>query len=388
MKRYAATDENFLNPERGFYDRVDIDGDMGHVRTRWRTLAYCPVRLDDYRERELDDVLFARLDAGWERARAAGIKLILRFVYNDGPWPVPDADAPCGWILRHLEQLRAPLARGEDVIAVLQGGFIGAWGEWHDSKYGLDNPVDRGKILRGLLAALPRSRMVQLRTPGFKKETFGRPIDGAEAFSREDRARVGHHDDCFLASREVACTIYEPVEEWRAYVVSEGLWVPVGGETCAPNPPVSDAAAAMAEMAAWRFVFLNGLYHGDVLAGWEREGKLVEIGRTLGYRFRVAWSRVADGVVEAGIVNEGWGCLWNERPVYVVVAGGARVLVETDARRWRPGEEVYLRARVPRGAGRVGLWLPDASPKLAERSEFAVRLDGTEWDVATGMNWL
>jgi hypothetical protein len=362
---------------------------MDHIRAAGLTLAYAPVRLDAYRDRPLDAALLLRLDEGWARARAAGIKLVLRFVYNDGPWPKADPDAPRARILEHLAQLAPALERGEDVIAVLQAGFIGAWGEWHDSHFGLDNPASRGAILRGILRALPASRMVQVRTPPFKRETLGGPLGPEEAFSGGDRARVGHHDDCFLASRDVACTEHEPVEAWRAHIVAEGLHVPVGGETCAVNPPETDAEHAMSEMAAWRFSFLNALYHPEVIAGWEAAGKLGVIRRRLGYRFRLTSATVRRHDtwvdVEARVTNDGFACLYNARPVWLVV-GDERERLTADPRRWRPGEEVVLHARLHAPAGaRVGLWLPDAAASLRERPEYAIRVDGAGWDAGVNV---
>jgi len=63
----------------------------------------------------------------------------------------------------------------------MQEGFIGTWGEWYyTTNYAspLDQSVNsaqqtaRNTISAALLDALPSTRMIQLRTPGYKQVTL------------------------------------------------------------------------------------------------------------------------------------------------------------------------------------------------------------------------
>jgi hypothetical protein len=114
----------------------------------------------------------------------------------------PDSapDALLARVLEHIGQLTPVLADNEDVIAVLQAGFIGAWGEWHSSTNDLDSDANKQTILTALLAALPPSRMAQVRTPVYKSKIFGTSLADGEAYAGTSKARTGHHTDCFLAS--------------------------------------------------------------------------------------------------------------------------------------------------------------------------------------------
>src|SRR5690606_12720981 len=189
-------------------------------------------------------------------------------------------------VLEHLEQLTPLLAEHQDVIAVMQAGFIGAWGEWHSSTNGLDSADNRKTILLALLAALPPSRMTQIRTPNAKADIFGSsPLTEALAFGGSDQARTGHHNDCFLATDSDYGTYPDPIETWKDYVASDGRYTPIGGETCQLNPPRTDCAAAGQEMERLHWSFLNALYDTDVIDAWETEGCLGEIQKRLGYRF-------------------------------------------------------------------------------------------------------
>ena len=275
---FAASDAGLLNPERGFYDTINLIGSSTFSSTRaaGRTLALAGVRLDAFRTTPIDAPTHAAISAGLGRVRTAGIKVILRFQYNEGP--IGAADASRAQVLAHLAQLQPILRANADVIAAMQAGFIGAWGEWHSSTNGLDNTADRSAILEGILAALPASRMVQVRTPHFVDDLFpGGALSPTEAFTGTNAARTGHHNDCFLANNSDYGTYQSPVETWKDFVAAGGRFTPVGGETCAVFAPRSECASATAEMSRLHFRFLNSEYHLGVLGSWTSGGCMKEV---------------------------------------------------------------------------------------------------------------
>jgi hypothetical protein len=399
---FSGSEDDLLNPERGLYDLVNLESGDGldDLRSKGRTLAYAPVRLDAFRNRPLAKDFLRALDEGFARVRAAGIKVILRFAYNDCFCP----DAPKERILAHIAQLGPTLAKHADVIAVLQAGFIGAWGEWHTSTSGLDNAEDQRAVLSALLAVLPKTRSVQVRTPMAKSGMLGAALTEDEAFGGSDRARTGHHNDCFLASESDFGTYAGPVDKWKSYVAAEGQFVPIGGETCALNPPRSSCATATTEMSTMHWSFLNALYHPDVLASWEEGGCLPEVRRHLGYRFALVNAVLPKAVRPGGLLrlevrvrNDGYAAPYNARPVLVVLESGATRLVarleKVDPRHWHSEASFKARLRIPFGIVpgdyRLALWMPDEADTLRERPEYAVRLAnrGT-WDSTHGDNVL
>jgi len=52
-----------------------------------------------------------------------------------------------------------------------------------------------------LLSVLPVEIMIQVRTPGAKQQVFNSTaqLEAAAAYTVDKSARVGHHNDCFLA---------------------------------------------------------------------------------------------------------------------------------------------------------------------------------------------
>ena len=157
--------------------------------------------------------MISQIKAGLGRLRGAGLKAILRFQYNDGPYPIPDPDASKATILNHLIQLKPVFQENADVIAVLQAGFIGAWGEWHTSTNGLETKLAQKEILLGILQALPPTLMTQIRVPEFKGNIFESdlPIQESQAFNQSVQSRVGHHNIVF----SLVPTISEPIHRMQ-----------------------------------------------------------------------------------------------------------------------------------------------------------------------------
>lgn len=58
---------------------------------------------------------------------------------------------------------------------------------------------------------------------------LGGPLAEASAFDGSDAARVGHHNDCFLASDDDWGTYEDPIDDWKAFIAQEGRFTPVGG---------------------------------------------------------------------------------------------------------------------------------------------------------------
>lgn len=402
-KTFVEDDAAFLNPERGVFDGGGIaltDGaSYESIRTRGYTLAYGKVRLDAFRTTAISKSTLDALDAGFNRVRAAGIKVVLRFVYNDGT----GGDASESQIISHINQLAPVIAKNIDAIAVWQAGFIGLWGEWHSSTNSLDNPTSHKNIVNALLAALPKERMIQIRTPHFKQELWKDPTPDTLWFSGEKQARVGHHNDCFLASTTDEGTYLDPASE-KDFLEKDIKALPMGGESC-KKTTFTTCDNAKKELARFRWSFYNQFWHPDVWTQWGAEGCRDEIGKKLGYRLVLDEATFAKAVPPGGVLpvklkirNVGYAPMFNPRPLKIVLDDGKTryvATVEVDPRKWMPGGtfEVSVRLRVPATAmavrARLELWLPDASMALALRPEYAVRVASKGiWDEKRGTNVL
>ena len=399
---YIPSDAPILNPERGFFTPHILPGPAGFSSTRLlgNTLVHLNIRLDDWRESDIPQETLDGLDSNFSDIREAGVKAIIRFAYNQGPYPDSEPDASKSQILRHIEQLTPLLQKNTDVIAWVEAGFIGAWGEWHTSTNGLDNITDKRDILTALVAAIP-NRYVQVRYPANIIEMYPNPEDAV-------KARVAHHNDCFLSSSTDVGT-YErdgeiTIERDQAYLAELTRFTPMSGETCAPFPPRSECATAIQEMELLHFSAINEAYHKGILRSWEEGGCMEEITNRLGYRLSLTSADFNEQVRLGGllnltvnITNSGFASLMNPRPLFVVLQEPNSIFLtklELDPRTWQPGDSSFTASiRLPSDMVQMdynlALWLPDESATLQANPLYAVRFANEGiWDEVAGYNIL
>lgn len=315
-------------------------------------------------------------------------------------------------VLGHLDQLAPYLARNSDVIAVVQAGFIGAWGEWwYTNNFGDEGNVttadwaNRKAVVEKLLSVLPADRMVEVRTPYYKRTMYGPDaLTPSQAYNGSAKARVGHHNDCFLASPDDFGTYIDPAVDYP-YLAAETRFLPTGGETCNPNPPRSECATALQEMELFHYSYLNTDYHPGVLDSWTSGGCMTDVKRKLGYRFVLTEGAFPSSVRRGGklsvrlaLTNDGWSAPYAPRVVNLVLrnveTGAVRSLrLDTDPRRWSAGESTTVSQSVTLpsdlAAGRYALLLelPDSRSTLRARVEYKIRLANEGlWEAATGYN--
>ena len=402
---YEASNDFIANPERGFSafrNQPLSEGFLADLQVQQITVVQRIFTLPQFADRPFSAAFLEEVAGDFNRARQGGVKLVLRFSYTDD---IDGADAPLSVVVGHIDQLEPLLRAHADVIAYVEAGFIGAWGEWYYSTHGLNNTQDRRAVLLRLLKALPPQRMAAVRTPDYKRRIFTvvEPLDRAEAFSGLPRARTGAHNDCFLASATDFGT-YGDIEADKGYLAQDNRFVPQGGETCNPSA-FSDCAHALADLARMRWSVLNKDYHPRVLEGWVEGGCMDEVRRRLGYRFRLDEAVLPDSIgpgqavrLELVLENEGWASPYNPRAVALLLRHGPsgvlyRLPLDEDPRLWMPGEsariqvEAGLPTTAPPGAYDMLLHLPDPATSLRRLPAYALRLANPGvWEADSGYN--
>ncbi|MFC4113059.1 DUF4832 domain-containing protein [Nonomuraea zeae] len=412
---YPQTTDNFANPERGLYHHTgDCDKNDFALATlqSYRTsqqisLVMCVFYLAEYKTAPIGQAALDQLQQQLDTVRAAGMKMILRFAYTTS---TDGADAAKDRVLAHLDQLAPYLSANRDVIYLMQAGFIGAWGEWYYTQnFGNAGTVsaadwaNRKAVVDKILSVLPSTRMVQLRTPKFKRTLYSATaLPPGQAHNGSAPARLGHHNDCFLASPDDYGT-YENAAVEYPYLQAETAYVAMGGETCNPNPPRSDCPTAKSELSGFHWSYLNTDYHTGVLGGWNTGGCLAEITRSLGYRLALQSGTYPGTATRGGglpvtitLRNDGYAAPVNPRNVELVLRNTAtsavyRLPLSADPRTWQAGatstitQTVTVPASVPAGSYALLLALPD--PQLSARPEYSLRLanQGT-WESGSGLN--
>lgn len=467
---YKESTADFPNPERGFYipsqttasKFTALDAEQlityrtkpqKHGKASYTISSNLLFRyyiLDLFTDKAISQDFLQALETDLNAVRKSGLKMILRFSYinkvhadgcpdKEGICP-PYGDAPKAIVLQHIAQLKPVMQKHADIIAVVQMGFIGIWGENYYTDYFGDaskngsgrildsNWRDRIEVLKAMLDALPKDRMVQVRTPQMKQKfvhgasasTDSRTITPANALNGSDEARIGFHNDCFLASEDDYGTYQDygssnspqkPANEiMRSYVKAESRYVPVGGETCddtySPQNDCAPAGHAEEEMAAMHYSYLNTTYNTNVNNDWDSMGCMVSIRKRLGYRF-VLQSASFPATGAAGksfqfsiqLVNKGYAAPFNPRTVELVLRNTKSLQVykidcHTDIRNWYTGniqlaETIQLPNPIPAGQYELLLNLPDKYESISGRPEYSIRFANEGiWEESSGYNKL
>ncbi len=469
---YVESTADFPNPERGFYRYsetrtsnftvLDVNTLKGYRLLQsisnanyrvYSTLVFRYYVLDDVKTTAIPQSTLDKINEDMAAARTAGVKLIPRFVYTinsnsgncaDGSICPPYGDASKQHVLQHISDLKPVLHNNADVIACVQIGFIGIWGEQYYTDYFGDpsgnggqggkltdaNWNDRAEVLAALLDAVPKSRMVQVRYPqqkqrfvyGVNAPVTAAAMTDAEAFLENEKARIGFHNDCFMSSsndvgtyedygnsstsRSSSTTVVNALKDYKR---NDSKYVVVGGETCRPFTPENNCEPAGRAQTAFKemhYSYINAHYNNQVNNVWQTGGCMDNIKKNLGYRF-VLQNAIFPATATAGnnfsftinLANKGYASPYNARPVQLLLRKVdtqeiTTLTINTDVRKWYPGDvklesAVTIPANLAKGEYELLLNLPDAYASIADRPEFSIRLaNNNVWEETTGYNKL
>lgn len=408
---YTASSEVISNPERGFMHTWSVvsEGDPLNVVTLQSlvsenvTIILRLYYLDSFKDSELSAEQLDLMKTDFENLRTAGVKCILRFAYNSNE---NDTDAPLNIIETHLDQLQPIFEENSDVISFVQAGFIGSWGEWYYSSNGLATPENRAAVLTKLLEVLPESVKIQVRTPLYKQEYFdtSTAIGTDVGYGTSDIARVGFHNDCFLASVDDYGT-YQNVTIEKSYVSEEANFVPTGGETCPPSGvPTASCDTAETEMALLKWTYLNLDYYGPVLNVWRNNSCFADFQRELGYRLLLKSASLEKEVAANAslnlsllIDNDGFAPVYNSKNSFLILRSTSdgtiyKKALSFDVRKVVPSvdyqlDETVSLSGIPSGNYELLLKIEDSHASISDRVEYSIQLaNSNTWESTDGFN--
>jgi hypothetical protein len=434
----ADTDPLLKNPERGMYFGKPPDpGPQGTpenfhtICPKWLWLeSVCHEDLvwNGYNKSGTSPVLNDYAEEELEKARNDGYKILFRPRYDKEPGGGIASDDcminganvfHADTMVRqknHIDAVAAMLGDYKDVIAYIQAGYLGNWGEWNTAGKDEDgNPytpanapllysrTDRSDIIHYLLAAYKAKNIMQhveLRRPVFVKEAVEDP--------RNTSAKVGLHNDCFMSSDSDSGSDSGTYSDFFDFsggspqnfgsTTSARKWAKdwtenfsFGGETCPSEAhpgnerwrSCSNMTGATSEPASLHMNYLNGDYADDAVKTW-KEGDLQgdvcydDIRRNLGYRFHVMRVEYTPTVSAGGtfsvavdVENSGWARLHKPRDAKLVLRNGTRPLPKEPEEytfsggpvsNWAPGTTTTISVSEPApapGTYSVRLWIPD-----------------------------
>lgn len=427
-KNFTASTASIANPERGWFQYSEthwtdaagsshtplVQADLTAARTGSSTVNGATVSnrsvvfryyvMEYMRNNDTIPAAFLTAVANdFATARAAGVKLLIRFTYStdgttgantDGPGPY-NSDTTVTRTLSHVSQLTSTVNAGADVVMAVQAGFIGTWGEWYYTDFWgnkgtltAQNWTDRASLITAMLGWDSKISIL-LRYPGIKHRYMqgtGLPANAA--------TRLGFHNDAFLADAEGndwgtynTFANGQTAAQLKTYLTTETARpVFMLGETAGVSTRSTYTNAA-SEMDTYNWSVLNPNFHPDVLASWSQANK-DEVGQKLGYRLRLASATLptagsTNGTanVTLSIVNDGWAAPVLPRPIQLVFVNGGTTVTRTlakDIRTLAQGTNTWSEnVTLPGTTGTWAIHLSMPDPVMSTRTEYAIRLANT-----------
>ena len=417
-------DSIFCNPERGFHRYFDLHSPnptkfaperIDGIYNAGFTLLITNYFLEDYRATLIADTYLDVVRHNLQSIREGGCKCILRFAYANDTTTYP-YQASEELMLQHIQQIKPILEEYSDVIFVMEAGFIGVWGEWyytHRNDKGqpatdTDYKGYRRHVLDALLEALPKERMICVRTPKFKMKCYDWTMEDtltrAEAYTYTPKARLACHDDAIMADANDLGTF---TNETRKYWEAETKYLIYGGESCPGNnnTTVATCDRTTDQFTKLHISYLNHDYYRATINRWRNGGCYETFRRLIGYRLEgrevtTTYKPKAgeELKVALSLVNVGYSAPKNPRDIEFLLINTAdesdiyRVVPNCDPRFWFSDEMQKIEASfTPKQAGEYKLYLnlPDPMPNLHNNPRYSIRLANKDmWDEATGYNYL
>jgi len=358
---YGESKENLLNPERGMVgmyvstsdSTISADTLRGYRSRDSVNLVRVVFNLKDFRDVDaIPQWYLAKMQRELDVIRDVGMKAIPRFVYDYEGSDAPN-DVPFNRLSAHLDQLAPVVNRNIDVIAAVEAGLIGKYGEWWGStSYGDERDVGswaaRIPVVQKLLDAF-EDRPILMSSPAFVQYMIARGVT--------PESRLGMHNDAFLAGP--TDWNHFPSDRDREWFEIWSLGRAVGGEhEIQPNVGWTDQdrIANYDDFARQHWSYLNPSFRREVVDLWKRTPYVDggsywdDILRNLGYRIKLnsvslPYSSPVGGDIPIRITleNVGWAAPFNPREVVAVLRNTVthveyQFALAADPREWGRGE--------------------------------------------------
>jgi len=350
----------------------------------------------------------AQIDQQLAKIQPAGVKVILRFTYNfpDSNQTTGD-DAPLDVILQDIELLAPLVKKYSNVIYAMEVGFVGYWGEEHNSTYGNNTIANMSAILQAeakefgpYVTLLERDPVVLMALEPSKGPLFG---------IHDDRLAGDATDaDTWKNKNYLEPTYSYPEADIRAFGQSRSSIRPFTGIFGTFYPTLQNCRDLAGYFQQVHLSALN-ISEGDSQIYANIQDCIPRIFYTAGPQISLL-SATTDVLPRAGstvqltltLTNYGYSRLYVKHPVYAIVLDSrGRPLpsispVPLDITQVTPGSKVTVSANVTvplllpsSGKLSMALWMPDPDPTLAmdHRYNYMLNNEGVP-NTASGYNVL
>jgi hypothetical protein len=436
---YTTNTTDIANPSRGFYKHYETtinttnaspalnQTDIENLRTDSNiTIILRLYYLGAYRTSNISAAYLTGIQNDLNVIRNSGAKAIIRFAYNNTSQTHRHTnDASLAQVLIHLGQLKNVLRNNADVILAVQNGFVGTWGEWYythadftnASPAGSPNYANRKQVSDSLLKILDPRTQVQIRVAAYKYNAsmygngssgVSNALNATEAYTGIAKARMAHHNDCFLAAADDWGTyLSSPMSLDKDYIEQETKYLINGGETCNDDATYTNCTNAQAELAKLRYTYLNIGYNATVLNRWRSNNCFTAIKRKLGYRYELSngsFTTTASASfnfnVKFNLTNVGYAPIYEKKSFVLILKNTVTstlyniTIDSVDVRKWLPNMVYSFDKNVgiggiPNGTYNLLLQIKDSTISLSNNGRYNIRFANTgTWDATENANIL
>lgn len=319
-------------------------------------LALVLIDIGDFRTCPLSREALAHIRDILEFFRRHKKQMILRFVYDREGKAKGREPEDLDQVMEHMEQTGVILQDYVSHILVVQGIFVGNWGEMHGSAFSGEEAMC--ELLNCLYRAMGGNCFLAVRTPD-----QWRHVAACRWLAQGLTEKLGLFNDGIFGSVTDLGTY--GAEGGKRERLRELGWqerhmgrTPNGGEVLLGQVPPSWGQAA-GELGQMHVSYLNSVYQKELLDLWKEEqvekagcwqgaSGYSYIGSHLGYRFWVREAWVKKDCLYVTVENCGFANLCQEAECFLVTEEplwdkeessrypGYRLL-DTDARTWESG---------------------------------------------------
>lgn len=349
--------------------------------------------------------------------------MLLRYAYDvdavDGKRFPYSADN----VVTHINQMKEIWAKNADVIYAFQAGWVGLWGEWHNSLSISSSDVgSTSKIMSAFIRGIPPDKSITMRRDVYRKQSVPSTslarVGFANDFFTMDKHPYASNNDYEKGERDYTAATHEGPStimdgEMPYHWVGCGVWcldfaVPgldvVNRLYLHGYSTFSYAHNETPNFAAWKKTFIPLVdakaagFQVDANYFSKRQPTAYELIRDfLGYRISLVQSSVPESVsigqpvpIRLVFRNHGMSRPVNPRPIYLALVDvqanklvcASSAAISLNARDIETAGEVTYSGSVvfncPQSqSGRVlsmGVWMPDANGMSQADSRHAIRL--------------
>ena len=332
------------------------------------------INLCRFSNKALSSSALSQLDTILSAWRKNGNQIILRFLYDWDGKALESEPQSIDQIFQHMDQTAEIVNRYTDCIFLMQGAFVGNYGEMNNSNYLSDENCTA--LIQHLADVIDPSIFLSVRTPAQRRRVLNSMEVPSEenAFDGSLFSRLGLYNDGMLGTANDTGTYGDTpasADAYRSAWIRENElsfqnvlcnFVPNGGEVILDNP-YNDLDNAISDLSRMHVSYLNSAYDTTVLNKWKNtifqdETSIFNglsgydyIGRHLGYRYVVRGTSLGRSSLTIQLENVGFSVGYRNLDLQLtLVSEDGEVFsypLSDDSRFWTPGSTVELSILLP-----------------------------------------